>query len=73
MRMNLWWIPRERVAELPACDIAVIRMCRVLTLFLAAAIVYVVIAVIVMSGGGARAERDLLRDQIKRCGCAEAR
>lgn len=69
MRMSLWWIPRDRVAELSASDLAVLRMCRVVTLFLVAAIIYFGVLV---SGVGARAERDDLRRQVQRCGCAEA-
>lgn len=68
--LSLWWIPRDRVRSLSASDLAVLRMCRVLTLFMAAAIVYVVV---IVSGVGARAERDHLRHQIERCGRAEAR
>jgi len=68
MRASLWWIPRERVAELSASDLAVLRMCRVLTLFMIAAIVYVVV---IVSGIGARSERDRLRHQVDHCGCAE--
>jgi hypothetical protein len=70
MRMNLWWIPRARAAELSASDLAVLRMCRVVTLFLVAAIIYFVV---VVSGVGARAERDHLRHQVELCHCAEAR
>lgn len=64
MRVSLWWIPRERVAELSASDLAVLRLCRVVTLFLVAAIVYVVV---IVSGVGARTERDRLRRQVERC------
>lgn len=39
MQMSLWWIPRARVAELSASGLAVLRMCRVVTLFLVATIV----------------------------------
>ena len=70
MRPSLWWIPRERVAALSASDLAVLRMCRMITVFLIAAIVYFVVLV---SGVGARAERDRLRHQVDRCGCAEER
>lgn len=69
MRVSLWWIPRERIAELSASDLAVLRMCRMITLFLVAAIVYFGV---VISGVGARAERDRLRQQVQSCGCAEA-
>lgn len=67
--MSLWWIPNERIRELSASDLAVLRMCRVLTLFLVAAIVYFSVLI---SGVGARAERDQLRRQVERCDCAEA-
>ena len=66
---HLWWIPHDRIRTLSASDLAVLRMCRVLTLFMVAAIVYVVV---IVSGVGARAERDRLRRQIERCGCTEA-
>jgi hypothetical protein len=69
MRMSLWWIPRERVDTLSASDLAVLRMCRMLTLCLLAVIVYVVV---VISGVGVRAERDRLRHQAELCRCAEA-
>jgi hypothetical protein len=69
MRASLWWIPSERIRELSASDLAVLRMCRVLTLFTIAAIVYVAV---IVSGVGARSERDRLRRQVDRCGCAEA-
>jgi hypothetical protein len=68
--LNLWWIPRDRARELSASDLAVLRMCRVITLFLVAAIVYVAV---IVSGIGVWAERDLLRHQIESCGCTEAR
>ena len=68
MQMNLWWIPRERVAELSASDLAVLRMCRVVTLFLVAAIVYLAV---LLSGAGARGERDRLRLQVQHCGRVE--
>lgn len=68
MRVSLWWIPSERIRELSASDLAILRMCRVLTLFLVAAIVYFAV---VISGVGARAERDRLRRQVQSCGCAE--
>ncbi len=70
MRMSLWWIPRERIDTLSASDLAVLRMCRMLTLCLLAAIVYFVVLI---SGVGARGERDRLRLQVERCGCAEAK
>ena len=69
MRASLWWIPSERIRELSASDLAVLRMCRVLTLFMIAAIIYVAV---IVSGVGARSERDHLRHQVDRCGCAEA-
>ncbi len=68
--LSLWWIPRDRIRALSASDLAVLRMCRVLTLFIVAAIVYITV---LMSGVGARAERDRLHLQVERCGCAEAR
>ena len=68
--LSLWWIPRDRVRALSASDLAVLRMCRVLTLFMIAAIIYIVA---IVSGVGARSERDRLRHQIEHCGCAEAR
>jgi hypothetical protein len=68
MRVSLWWIPQDRIRELSASDLAVLRMCRVLTLFLVAAVVYFTVLI---SGVGARAERDRLRQQVKSCGCAE--
>ncbi len=68
MRVSLWWIPRERIRELSASDLAVLRMCRVLTLFLVAALVYFGVLI---SGVGTRAERDRERDrlrhQVERC------
>lgn len=67
--LNLWWIPRDRVRELSASDLAVLRLCRVLTLFVVAAIVSFVLLV---SGVGARAERDQLRHQVERCGSVGA-
>ena len=67
MRASLWWIPRDRIRELSASDLAVLRMCRVLTLFLVAAIVYFVVLISV----GVRAERDRLRHQVQSCGRAE--
>lgn len=70
MRPSLWWIPRARVAALSASDLAVLRMCRMITVFLIATIVYFVVLV---SGVGVRAERDRLRSQVDRCGCAEER
>ena len=69
MRPSLWWIPSDRIRELSASDLAVLRMCRMLTLFLFAAIVYFVVLI---SGVGARSERDDLRRQLDRCGCSEA-
>lgn len=66
---SLWWIPSERIRELSASDLAVLRMCRVLTLFMAAGILYITV---IVSGVGARAERDRLRHQVEHCGCAEA-
>jgi hypothetical protein len=68
MRVSLWWIPRDRIRELSASDLAILRMCRVLTLFLVAAIVYFGV---VISGVGMRTDRDRLRHQIERCGCTE--
>jgi len=70
MRASLWWIPSERIRELSASDLAVLRMCRMLTVFLLAAVIYVAVQI---SGIGVRAERDRLQSQIERCGCAEAR
>ena len=67
--MSLWWIPRGRIAELSASDLAVLRMCRMITLFLIAAIVYFGVLI---SGVGTHAERDRLRGQVQSCGCAEA-
>ncbi len=67
MRVSLWWIPADRIRELSASDLAVLRMCRVLTLFMVA--VYITV---IVSGVGARAERDRLRHQVERCNCAEA-
>ena len=69
MRPSLWWIPSDRIRDLSASDLAVLRMCRMLTLFLLAAIVYFVVLI---SGIGVRSERDQLRRQLDRCGCAEA-
>jgi hypothetical protein len=69
MRASLWWIPSERIRDLSASDLAVLRMCRVLALFMIAAIIYVVV---IVSGVGARSERDRLRHQVDRGGCAEA-
>ena len=69
MRPSLWWIPSDRIRELSASDLAVLRMCRMLTLFLFAAIVYFVVLI---SGVGVRSERDHLRWQLDRCGCSEA-
>ena len=69
MRASLWWIPRDRIEQLSASDLAVLRMCRVLTLFMIAGIVYIVV---IVSGISVRAERDRLRHQVNRCGCAEA-
>jgi hypothetical protein len=66
--MSLWWIPRDRIRALSASDLAVLRMCRVLTLFMVAAIIYVVV---IVSGVGVRADRDRLRHQADRCGSAE--
>ena len=68
MRTSLWWIPRDRVRELSASDLAVLRMCRVLTVFLVVAIVY--FAVLISGVGGS--ERDRLRFQIERCHCTES-
>lgn len=68
MQMNLWWIPRERVADLSATDIAVLRMCRVITVFVTLAIVYFVV---LLSSAGVRAERDHLRLQVQHCNCVE--
>jgi hypothetical protein len=67
--LSLWWIPSERVRSLSASDLAVLRMCRVVTLFMAAAIIYVTV---IVSGVGARAERDQLRRQVERCGSTKA-
>lgn len=50
MRASLWWIPNDRIRELSASDLAVLRMCRVLTAFLIAAVVYFAVLV---SGIGA--------------------
>lgn len=71
MRMSLWWIPRAHVDELSATDLAVLRMCRVVTLFLIVAIAY--FGSLLLLGGEAREERDRLLQQISRCGCAESR
>lgn len=68
MRMSLWWIPSDRVRDLSASDLAVLRMCRMLTLFMVAAIVYFVVLI---SGVGVRAERDRLRHEVEQCGPAE--
>lgn len=70
MRASLWWIPRDRIEQLSASDLAALHMCRMITVFLVAAIVYFAV---IISGVGARAERDQLRRQIERCGCSEAR
>jgi len=70
MRASLWWIPKERIRELSATDLAVLRMCRVITLFCLAGIVYLV--VIMGRGAWIDHEHDRLRHQIDRCGCAEA-
>ena len=70
MRASLWWIPSARIRDLSASDLAVLRMCRMLTVFLLVAVIYFGV---VISGVGVRAERDRLRSQIERCGCAEAR
>lgn len=67
--LSLWWIPRDRVRTLSASDLAVLRMCRVLTLFMVAAIIYVAV---IVSGVGARSERDQLRRQVERCGSTKA-
>jgi hypothetical protein len=67
--MNLWWIPRDRVRELSASDLGVLRMCRVLTVFIVAFIVYFAV---IIGSSHTRAERDVLRTQLQRCGCAEA-
>ena len=69
MRVSLWWISQDRIRALSASDLAVLRMCRVITLFLVAAVIYFAVLI---SGVGARAERDRLRQQVKSCGCAEA-
>jgi hypothetical protein len=69
MRVSVWWIPAERIRALSASDLAVLRMCRTLTLFMVAGIVYITV---IVSGVGARAERDRLRHQVDRCGCTEA-
>lgn len=68
--LSLWWIPRDRVRALSASDLAVLRMCRVLTLFMIAAIVYVTV---IVSRIGVRSECDRLRRQIEHGGCVEAR
>lgn len=62
--LSLWWIPRDRVRALSASDLAVLRMCRVLTLFMIAAIVYVAV---IVSGAGVRSERNQLRRQVEHC------
>lgn len=67
MRTSLWWIPRDRVRELSASDLAVLRMCRVLTVFLVVAIVYFAVLI-----SGVGSERDRLRFQIERCHCTES-
>jgi hypothetical protein len=54
MRTSLRWIPSDRIRELSASDLAVLRMCRVVTLFLVAAIVYFTV---IVSGVGARRAR----------------
>ena len=68
MRVSLWWIPQDRIRELSASDLAVLRMCRVVTLFLVAAIIYFAVLI---SGVGVRTERDRLRRQVESCGCVE--
>ena len=66
--MSLWWIPSERVRELSASDLAVLRMCRVLTLLMVAVVIYIVV---IVSGVGGRAERERPRAQGERGNCAE--
>jgi len=46
MRASLWWIPGDRIRELSASDLAVLRMCRVLTVFLAVATVYFTVLIV---------------------------
>ena len=63
--MSLWWIPSDRIRELSASDLAVLRMCRVLTLFLVAATVYFAVLI------GRGVQRDSPRSDLPRCGSAE--
>jgi hypothetical protein len=63
MRASLWWIPNDRIRALSASDLAVLRMCRALTVFLVVAAVYFAVLI---SGVGARAERKRLRRQVER-------
>ena len=46
MRASLWWIPSDRIGELSASDLAVLRMCRVLTVFLVVAAVYFAVLIV---------------------------
>lgn len=69
MKASLWWIPSARIRELSASDLAVLRMCRMITVFLLVATIYFVA---ILSGIGVRSERDRLRLQIQSCGCAES-
>ena len=68
-RASLWWIHSDRIRELSASDLAVLRMCRVLTVFLVVATIYFAVLI---SGVGTRAERDRLRRQVEQCGCTKA-
>lgn len=53
MRASLWWILSDRIRELSASDLAVLRMCRVLTVFLVVATIYFVVLII---GAATRSE-----------------
>lgn len=68
--MSLWWIPRDRIRALSASDLAVLRMCRLLTVFLLAATLY--LGSVLIGAARASVERDHLRRQIQHCGCVEA-
>ena len=67
---SLWWIPSDQIRELSASDLAVLRMCRVLTAFLVVATIYFAVLI---SGVGTRAERDRLRHQVEQCECTKGR
>jgi hypothetical protein len=68
-RRSLWRIPRERIAELSASDLAALRMCRMVTIFLVIAAVWFVVQFGLMIP--AVTERDHLRIQVRHCGSAE--